>query len=120
MTTIVLNILLDGDIPVDKYEKDDDGKMCPLPTRDMELNEDNKAIAVTDHGYGPAASSETCGNCGMYNQTEEMLECIGDDSGEKGYCQMLKFCCMRENTCDDWVDGGPITSTNQDEYGEYL
>ena len=25
-----------------------------------------------------------------------MLECIGDDSGDVGYCQLLKFVCMNE------------------------
>jgi hypothetical protein len=56
----------------------------------------------------------------MYNQTEDMLECIGDDSGDVGYCQRLKFCCSSENTCSEWVEGGPITSDLQEEYKDNL
>lgn len=126
MTTIVISLLPDGAIPVDKYEEDEDGKSCPLPTQDPELNDKNRQMAVDEHGYREAGSGssfradKTCGSCGMYNQTEEMMDCIEDESGETGYCQLLKFVCMRENTCDDWVEGGPITSSMQKEYGEYL
>ena len=27
-----------------------------------------------------------------------------------GYCQMYKFMCSADHTCDDWVKGGPIKS----------
>lgn len=120
MTTIVISLLPDGAMPVDKYEENEEGRSCPLPTVDPEVNDKNRNVAIEEHGYQEAMGNEMCGNCGMYNQTEDMLDCIGDESGERGYCQMLKFTCMRENTCDDWVDGGPITSINGDEYGEYL
>ena len=56
----------------------------------------------------------------MYNQTDDILECIGDESGNTGYCQMLKFVCMNENTCDEWAEGGPITSDLQEEYKDNL
>jgi len=56
----------------------------------------------------------------MYNQTEEMLECLGDESGNTGYCQLLKFACKSENTCDEWVEGGPITSESQETYRDIL
>jgi hypothetical protein len=32
----------------------------------------------------------------------------------------LKFCCSAEYTCDKWVEGGPITSDLENDYGEYL
>lgn len=125
MTTFMITILPEG-MPVDKMEENEEGKNCPLPTQDPELNAENRQKAVDEHGYREAGSGvsfradQACGSCGMYNQTEDMLDCIGDESGNTGYCQLLKFVCLRENTCDDWVEGGPITSDMQDEYGEYL
>jgi len=125
MTTFMITILPDG-MPVDKMEENEEGKSCPLPTQDPELNAENRQMAIDEHNYrGPNEGSafrltEVCGNCGMYNQTEDMLDCLGDESGETGYCQMLKFACMRDNTCDEWVEGGPITSDMQDEYSDYL
>jgi hypothetical protein len=92
--------------PVDKYEETEDGLSCPLATKDSDLNNKNR--------------TDVCGNCAAYNQTEEILECIGDDSGQVGYCQLLKFCCSAEYTCDKWVEGGPITSDLENDYGEYL
>ena len=70
--------------------------------------------------YKAAVTGDKCGNCGMYNQTADMLECIGDDSGDVGYCQLLKFCCISANTCSEWVEGGPITSDLQGEYKDNL
>ena len=64
--------------------------------------------------------SEVCGNCKAYNQTEEMLDCIGDDSGDLGYCQIYKFVCAADHTCDDWVEGGPMTSESQQTYRDNL
>jgi len=36
------------------------------------------------------------------------MECIGNNP-HLGYCQMYKFMCHEENTCDSWAEGGPIT-----------
>jgi hypothetical protein len=119
MTTIMISILPDG-MPVDMMDEDDDGKACPLPTQDEDLNMENKDIAEREYEYAAAVTDDECGNCGMYNQTEDMLECIGDDSGDVGYCQLLKFCCSSENTCSEWVEGGPITSDLQEEYKDNL
>ncbi len=125
MTTIMISVLPDG-MPVDKMESDDDGKSCPLPTQDDELNSANREIAVEEYGYRePNTSSafrndESCGTCGMYNQTEDIQDCIGDESGDTGYCQLLKFVCSSENTCNEWVEGGPITSDLQEEYKDIL
>ena len=119
MTTITISILPEG-MPVDKMDDDDDGKSCPLPTQDADMNMENKDMAEYEYNYGEATSDKTCGVCGMYNQTADMLECIGDDSGDVGYCQLLKFCCSSENTCSEWVEGGPITSDLQEEYKDNL
>ena len=112
--------------PVDKYEETEDGLSCPLATKDSDLNNKNReeAIEVADYRdpleSGASRLSDVCGNCAAYNQTEEILDCIGDDSGQVGYCQLLKFCCSAEYTCDKWVEGGPITSDLENDYGEYL
>lgn len=125
MPTIQISILPDM-IPVDKYDDDDDGKSCPLPTKDPELNEENKEAAIENASYrDPADSgafrlSDVCGNCKAYNQTEEMLECIGDESGDLGYCQIHKFVCEAAYTCDDWVEGGPMTSDIQETYRDNM
>ncbi len=119
MTTIMISVLPDGML-VDKMESADDGKSCPLPTQDEDLNRENKDIAIAEYEYGDAMTDAECGNCGMYNQTEDMLACIGDDSGNLGYCQLLKFSCMSESTCSEWVEGGPITSDLQEEYKDNL
>lgn len=125
MPVIQISILPDL-IPVDQYDDDDDGKSCPLPTQDAELNEENKEAAVENAGYRDPADggafrlSEVCGNCKAYNQTEDILECIGDESGDLGYCQIHKFVCESAYTCDDWVEGGPMTSESQETYKDNI
>lgn len=66
-----------------------------------------------------------CGNCAAFNISPSMLKCIekglDDESdpwatveaGKLGYCQMYKFKCASERTCDSWVTGGPIKSDNE-------
>lgn len=107
--------------PVDMMSSDDDGRNCPLPTKDPDLNARNKKRAVDVADYRDAfGSAEICGNCAAYNQTEDVLECIGDESGDLGYCQLLKFVCSSDYTCDKWAAGGPITSEIEDDYNEIL
>ena len=114
MPTITISILPDG-IPVDKMEEDDNGSSCPIATQDPEVNDVNKMYAEDEANYHDATEdggfklSEVCGNCGAYNQSEDMLECIGDESGSLGYCQVYKFVCEAEYVCNKWVKGGPIT-----------
>jgi len=125
MVNIMISVLPDG-IPVDKMEETEEGYTCPLPTQDPELNEMNRDMAIADHNYREPntgvsfRSDQVCGSCAMYNQTEDMLECLGDESGNTGYCQSLKFVCIKENTCDLWAEGGPITSDMQEDYKDNL
>lgn len=125
MPTIMISILPDGAIPVDKMS-DDDGKNCPLPTQDADLNAENREIAVEEANYRePNVTSafradQACGSCAAYNQTEEMMECIGDETGNTGYCQIWKFVCESDNTCDSWAEGGPITSDKQAGYKDII
>jgi len=130
MATIVISLLPDGAIPVDEYEENEEGMNCPLPTQDEDLNAENRQIAVDEANYrepnsGVAfRSDQVCGNCAAYNQTEDILECLGlDDDMESpplGYCQIYKFVCQSENTCDDWASGGPLISESQPKYRDIL
>jgi len=121
MPTIQISILPDL-MPVDEYDDDS----CPLATRDQEVNEENKQTAYEEADYrdptdgGAFRLSDVCGNCKMYDQTDDMLECIGDESGRLGYCQMYRFVCEAEYTCDNWVEGGPKTSETQQTYRDNL
>jgi hypothetical protein len=119
MTTIMISILPDG-MPVDTMEQSEEGNSCPLPTQDEDMNMENRDMAEYEYNYRAAVTDDECGNCGMYNQTESMQECIGDESGDTGYCQLLKFVCSSQNTCDEWAEGGPITSDLQGEYKDNL
>ena len=113
---ISLTIMMGG-MPVDKMEKTEDGKSCPAPTQDAELNDENKLVAVEDANYrdpsedGGFRLSEVCGNCAAFNQTHEMMECMGNNPN-LGYCQMYKFMCNETHTCDSWAEGGPITDAD--------
>lgn len=125
MPSIMISIIPDG-IEVDKMQETEEGHVCPLPTQDEELNAENREMAIEEHNYREPntgisfRSDQVCGTCAMYNQTEEMLECLGDESGNTGYCQSLKFACMSDHTCDIWAEGGPITSKLQEEYRDNL
>ena len=71
------------------------------------------------------AKSARCGNCAAFDQTWKVMCCIGKGIGTDeepyvdprkvimkaniGYCQLFKFKCSGERTCDAWVHGGPIT-----------
>ena len=65
--------------PVDVMSNDDDGRNCPLPTKDPELNSRNKEKAIESANYRDPADSggfrqpEVCGHCAAYNQTEDVL-----------------------------------------------
>lgn len=112
--------------PVDKYEENEDGMSCPLATQDPDTNNRNREMAIEEANYrdpaedGSFRADEVCGNCAAFNITDRIMDCIGTDSGNVGYCQLLKFSCSVEYTCDKWVEGGPITSDLEDDYGEYL
>lgn len=130
MPTIIISMLPDGSIPVDEYEENEEGEACPLSTQDEDLNAENRQVAVDEANYrepntGVAfRSDQVCGNCAAYNQTKSILECLGlDDDMENpplGYCQIYKFVCKSENTCDSWAEGGPMTSEKQEEYKDIL
>jgi len=123
MATIMIRVISEEGVPVDKMDEENS---CPLPTQDADLNAENKEIAIEEHAYRDPAEdggfrlTEVCGNCGAYNQTEDMLECIGDESGDLGYCQLLKFVCEKAYTCNKWVEGGPITSNVDADYKDNM
>jgi hypothetical protein len=121
---------------------------CPRATKDVKTNLANREKAIDDAGYGPLnpkepndafwkekadrwevstaeAKKSLCGNCAVFIQTKDMLNCIkeglavGDSSenawdsiqaGDLGYCEAFDFKCAASRTCDAWVAGGPVTS----------
>lgn len=125
MPTIMISVMSEG-VPVDSMAETEEGNSCPLPTQDPDLNNKNREVAIEEANYrdpsndGGFVLSEACGNCSAYNQTEEILDCIGDNSGQVGYCQLLKFSCSAEFVCDKWAEGGPITSDLQEDYKDNL
>jgi hypothetical protein len=106
-----------GGMPVDKMEESEDGKNCPVATQDPEVNEANKQTAVEEANYrdpqndGGFKLSDVCGNCAAFNQTHDIMECMGNNPN-LGYCQMYKFMCSEDHTCDSWAEGGPITDAD--------
>lgn len=120
---------------------------CPPATQDIKLNLKNRQEAIDTAHYGPLnpnepndeywqakadqfntsveeAKTARCKNCGFFNQTKSVLDCIasalgkGEDvndawdtieAGDVGYCEAFDFKCAGERTCDAWLAGGPIT-----------
>jgi hypothetical protein len=122
MTTIMISIMPEG-IPVDKMDGGDDGSSCPIATYDEEVNDVNKMYAQDEDDYRDVeedTSSDRCGNCAAYNQTEDMLACLDDDSGGRGYCQIYKFVCSTDYVCDEWIKGGPITGDAEGSERDFL
>jgi hypothetical protein len=68
------------------------------------------------------AQSARCGNCAAFDQSERVLACIikginetnaadphdVQELADLGYCQLFKFKCAAQRTCDAWLHGGPI------------
>lgn len=65
------------------------------------------------------AKKSRCGNCAAFNQSKEIMNRISDGLGpvghvvaekaDLGFCEMFKFKCAAERTCDAWLVNGPIT-----------
>jgi hypothetical protein len=117
---------------------------CPKATLDIEENLKNRAKCIRVAMYGPAnprlanepywksiagvwgispdeAKTMRCANCGFFDITPRVIECIKDGIGrdgidpqdsvvaaELGYCRAFKFKCAASRTCSAWVTGGPI------------
>jgi hypothetical protein len=70
------------------------------------------------------AKKQVCGNCAVFIQTPEMLNCIATGltgeqndeydsiqaAGDLGYCEAFDFKCASARTCRAWVAGGPVTA----------
>jgi hypothetical protein len=126
---------------------DINGPKCPPATQDIALNLDNRKKAIDTAMYGPlnpaepndeywqaladewqvdaeTARKQTCGNCAVFIQTPEMLDCIASGltgeqndeydsiqaAGDLGYCEAFDFKCAAARTCRAWVAGGPVTA----------
>lgn len=120
---------------------------CPVATTDVEVNLKNRKDAIEKAQYGPANPNEPneaywkakadefqgdvesakkmlCGNCGAFDRTSAILDCIktgiGDDAeevidaGVLGYCEIFDFKCASKRTCRAWIAGGPITDEKRE------
>ncbi len=120
---------------------------CPPATQDIALNLDNRKNAIDTAMYGPlnpaepneeywsaiadewkvdteTAKKQVCGNCAVFIQTPQMLDCIAtgltgeqndeydsiQEAGDLGYCEAFDFKCASARTCRAWVAGGPVTA----------
>jgi len=118
------------------YEEFQEATSCPVPTKDLEVNTENRdrAIQADFIKYGPlnvnepgeywemiakhwdttteAAKESNCGNCVAFDISPRMLECMpgetSDDDGVLGYCWMHHFKCHSARSCYTWAKGGPI------------
>jgi len=125
---------------------------CPTATYDIHTNLENRQHAIEEYLYGPAnpekpgdywkkladvfhidektATSMTCSNCGAFDVSDKMRECIsngikGDESGvdawasvnvaNLGYCNFLHFKCAGSRSCKAWITGGPVYNKDRTE-----
>lgn len=65
-----------------------------------------------------------CCNCAAFDQSDKIVDCIIQGINETeaadpwdvqcranlGYCQLFKFKCAGDRTCDAWLHGGSIQS----------
>ena len=88
-------------------ENEMQGGQCPVATRDITINMQNRGRAIDKADYGPMnprepndrywqkmaaqwdvpaeeAKTMRCGNCAAFNQTSRMLECIKQGLGGEG------------------------------------
>jgi hypothetical protein len=103
MVGVMITIIPDAGPAVEEEEF-----VCPLCCEDDSINDDLRQEAIEEHNYRPCNESvafrndECCASCAFYDDSEEMQECVKDES--MGYCVALKFVCKGENTCDMWRD----------------
>ena len=127
-------------------------KSCPTATYDIDVNLKNRQKAIDSYHYGPAnperaedywqksakifavsvatARTMQCGNCGAFDVSDSMRECIadgiqGDETGvdanasinlaDLGYCNFLHFKCAGSRSCKAWITGGPITEKDRNK-----
>ncbi len=94
---------------------------CPIETKDKAKNEENKLQATEEYNYGPPTEPEAiCGTCSAFNMSSRILDCLGTDSDNVGFCETHRFVCEAEKTCDSWVAGGPLTDESFASHGDVL
>ncbi len=103
---------------------------CPVATRDGKVNQEKQLVAIATADYGPVNESESsywsriskklsvsepearrslCGNCGVFDVSQSMRNCITSADSSLGYCRIYQFTCSSSRTCLSWVPDGPIT-----------
>ncbi len=136
-------------------EEYEEGMACPPATGDITLNLKNRGRAIEAAMYGPEnpalpntsfwremakewdvspedAKMSRCGNCGAFNRSEKMLQCIakgmgaeGDpwsaiEAGDLGYCEIFDFKCAASRTCRAWIaEEDEVMDDDEGEDEEY-
>ncbi len=93
---------------------------CPVPTKNLKMNAQNKAIAKEQYQYQLAQGENQCGNCRFFDVRSGVRDCIRDglaaqgidltseELAQRGYCRALDFTCGSSKWCNQYVEGGPI------------
>jgi hypothetical protein len=127
MPIITISILGEKELEVDKMEDndEDEGGSCPVATRDEDVNEQNKQQCVEEANYRDADTgaaskiSEVCGNCGAFNQTSQIMKCLGGEE-DKGYCQIYSLPVAHTTPATIGLKAGPITDSKFDLRNETM
>ena len=107
-----------GGTPVQEYDGE---KSCPIETKDKAKNDENKLVATEEYKYGAPTDPDTvCGNCAAFNMSSRILDCLGTDSDNVGFCETHRFTCEAEKTCVSWVAGGPLKDDDFASHGDVL
>ena len=88
-------------------------KSCPEATSDNSINIDNRERSIVRANYGRGTGESRCGGCIFFDMSNRMKKCMDTKTDNIGYCWDQEFMCSKENTCDMFEEGGPITSNEQ-------
>ncbi|QDP47014.1 MAG: hypothetical protein Tp1109DCM542121_26 [Prokaryotic dsDNA virus sp.] len=85
------------------------------------INNENKLRMTEEYNHSLSTDSEAIdGTCSALNMSSRILDCLGTDSDNVGFCETHRFVCEAEKTCDSWVAGGPLTDENFASHGDVL
>ena len=90
-------------------------KSCPEAISDNYINIDNRERSIVRANYGRGNGESRCGGCAFFDISNRMKKCMDTDTNNTGYCWSQEFVCSKDNVCDMYEKGGPITS-NEESY----
>jgi len=92
-------------------------KSCPEAIADNTIGIDNRERSIVRSNYGKDNGENRCGDCIFFDISNRMKKCMDTETDNNGYCWDQEFVCNRENVCDMFEEGGPITS-NEESYSQ--